>query len=242
MDLIPAFIANGFYKNRSEFIRRHVVYSRFSKFPKVERYLEIRKLVSLRDSILVTMHFKRHTVSNDINVICNFDKEKQRILMVDRWNIYDNEPIRDISQLCYLLRRLVNSDPDRLIKLKHIFDKRSKVVVFYNFDYELEILRNFAKSSFINFSEWNGHKHENILETDSWLYLVQYMAGAEGWNCIETNTIVFFSQNYSYRIMTQAAGRINRIDTSFTDLVIDLAIDKALKSKKKFNENRFTKL
>lgn len=250
MDLIPAFIANGFYKNRSEFIRRHVVYSRFSKFPKVERYLEIRRLVSLRDSILVTMHFKRHTICNDINVICNFDKEKQRILMVDRWNFYDSVPIRDISQLCYLLRRLVNSDPDRLIKLKHILDKHSKIVVFYNFDYELELLRNFAKNYFINFSEWNGHKHESILDTTSWLYLVQYMAGAEGWNCTETNTIVFFSQNYSYRIMTQAAGRINRIDTLFTDLyyytfmsnsVIDLAIDKALKSKKRFNENRFTK-
>ena len=44
------------------------------------------------------------------------------------------------------------------------------------------------------------------------------MSGAEGWNCIETNAIVFFSQNYSFRIMTQAAGRIDRLDTKFVDL------------------------
>ena len=251
MDLIPLFIANGFYKNRSEFIRRHVVYSRFSKFPKVERYLEIRRLIELRDSILVNMHFKRNTISHEINIICNFDKFKQKQILIDRWNIYENEPVRDASQLCYLLRKLVNSDPDRLIKLKELFDKHEKIVIFYNFNYELEILRKFAKENKIPYSEWNGHKHEQILETTEWLYLVQYTSGAEGWNCTQTNTIVFYSQNYSYRIMVQSAGRIDRLDTEYVDLyyykfisnsVIDLAIDKALKNKQTFNEHRFMRI
>jgi len=250
MDLIPVFIANGFYKNRSDFLRRHVVYSRFSKFPKVERYLEIPKLIRLRDSIMINMHFRKNTVSHETKILCAFDKEKQKQLMVDRWDFYNNLPIRDISQLCYLLRKLVNSDRDRLLKLKALFYEHKKIIVFYNFDYELEALRKFGQDNAITFSEWNGHKHEDIPKADSWLYFVQYMAGAEGWNCTETDTVIFFSQNYSYRIMTQAAGRIDRLDTPFIDLyyyifisnsIIDLAIDKALKNKQRFNENRFTK-
>ena len=250
MDLIPVFVANGFYKNRSDFLRQHVVYSRFSKFPKVERYLEITKLIRFRDSIMINMHFKKNTVSHETKVLCNFDKEKQRILMVDRWDIYNNVPIRDVSQLCYLLRKLVNSDKDRLIKLEEILERHNKIIIFYNFDYELEILRDFAKNIGIAFSEWNGHKHEDIPKFNNWLYAVQYMSGAEGWNCIQTDTVVFFSQNYSYRMMTQAAGRIDRLDTNYLDLyyytfvsnsVIDLSIEKAIKNKQRFNENRFAK-
>lgn len=251
MDLVPLFIANGFYKNRSEFLRRHVVYSRFSKFPKVERYLEVGRLIALRDSILINMHFKRNTISHEINVICNFSKEKQRQLMIDRWNIFDQEPVRDVSQLCYLLRKLINSDIDRLVKLNELYARHKKIVIFYNFNYELEILRKFSHDNKIPCSEWNGHKHEPIMETDSWLYLVQYASGAEGWNCTETDTIIFYSQNYSYRIMTQAAGRIDRLDTKYIDLyyykfisnsVIDLSIDKALKNKQTFNEHRFMRI
>ena len=251
MDLIPVFIANGFYKNRSDFSQRHIVYSRFSKFPKVERYLEIPRLIRLRDSIMVNMHFHRNTISHEFKIFCDFDKEKQRILMNDRWDIYNNAPIRDISQLCYLLRKLVNSDKDRLIKLKELLTFHDKIIIFYNFDYELGALRHFAKKIGLSYSEWNGHNHEDLPESKQWIYLVQYMAGAEGWNCIQTDTVLFFSQNYSYRIMTQAAGRIDRLDTPFRDLyyytflsnsVIDLAIDKALKNKQRFNENRFTKI
>lgn len=251
MDLVPLFIANGFYKNRSEFLRRHVVYSRFSKFPKVERYLEVSRLIALRDSILINMHFKRNTVSHEINVICDFSKEKQRQLITDRWNIFDQEPVRDVSQLCYLLRKLVNSDIDRLVKLNELYIRHKKMIIFYNFNYELEILRKFSHDNGIPCSEWNGHKHEPIMETDSWLYLVQYASGAEGWNCTETDTVVFYSQNYSYRIMTQAAGRIDRLDTKYIDLyyykfisnsIIDLSIDKALKNKQTFNEHRFMRI
>ena len=204
--------------------------------------------MELRDSILINMHFNRSTISHEIDMICNFDKEKQRQLIIDRWNIYDGLPVRDVSQLCYLLRKLVNSDIDRLVKLKEVYIRHRKIIIFYNFNYELEILRKFAQDNSIPYSEWNGHKHEPIQEANEWLYLVQYTSGAEGWNCTQTDTIVFYSQNYSYRIMAQAAGRINRIDTNFIDLyyykfisnsVIDLSIDKALKNKQNFNENRF---
>lgn len=249
MDYIPVFIANGFYKNRTEFISRHVVYSRFSKFPRVDHYVEVARLIRLRDSLLIPMHFERHTEQHHIYVNCEFDKDKQQRLWKDRWNIYENKPVTDISQLCFLLRQLVNSDDSRQWQLYQILQKHPKIIIFYNFNYELDILRRFASFEEIPYAEWNGHKHEPIPEGTSWIYLVQYTAGAEGWNAIETDTVLFYSHNYSYKIMIQAAGRIDRLNTPFTDLyyyhltsrsIIDTLIKKALANKQAFNERQLS--
>lgn len=249
LDYIPVMVANGFYKNRTEFLRRHVVFNHFSKFPKVDHYVEVQRLVKIRDAILVNMHFVRKTIRNQIEVVCDYDKEKTRRLMVDRWNVFEDQPVKDIAELCYLLRKLANSDVSRQEKVKDIFDKHQKVIVFYNFNYELEILEGFAKRNNIPYTQWNGHKHEDLLRDQShWLYLCQYTAASEAWNAIETDTIVFFSQNYSYKIMEQASGRIDRMNTPFENLYyyhllshspIDLAIQKALVKKQNFNESRF---
>ena len=59
---------------------------------------------------------------------------------------------------------------------------------------------------------------------------------------------MFFSQNYSFKVMEQAAGRIDRLNTPYTNLYyyhlktrsgIDLAISRALAEKKQFNETRY---
>lgn len=249
-DYIPVFIANGFYKNRTEFISEHIIYSRFSKYPKVDRYINLKRLIRLRDNILVYMDFERETISRHETIHTQYDLSKYKEVMRFRWDIYKNQPIQQASGLCYVLRRIVNEDPSRQIALLEIFEKHPKMIVFYNFDYELEILKNLYYGDETEIAEWNGHKHQPIPSTDSWVYLVQYTAGAEGWNCITTDTIVFYSQNYSYKIMEQASGRIDRLNTPFRDLYyyhlksrasIDLAISKALKEKKKFNERGFVK-
>ena len=249
MDYIPVMVANGFYKNRTEFLRRHVVFNHFSKFPKVDHYVEVQRLVKIRNAILVNMHFVRKTIRNEIDVVCDYDREKTRRLMIDRWNIYEDVPVKDISELCRLLRQLSNSDPSRLVKLGEITIKHPKVIIFYNFNFELAILEQFAKDNHIPYTQWNGHKHEDLLrDKPSWLYLCQYTAASEAWNAIETDTIVFFSQNYSYKIMEQASGRIDRMNTPFEMLYyyhfishspIDLAIRKALIQKQTFNESQF---
>lgn len=247
-DYIPVFIANGFYKNKTDFTRRHVVYSRFTKYPKIERYLEVGRLLKLRNQILVNMDYTKKTEPLSINVVVEYDKIKEKRLIKDRWNIFEDKPIKDASELCFLLRRLVNTDPSRILAIEKLVDKHPKVIIFYNFNYELALLRDMGKRLGIKTAEWNGHKHETIPKTKRWIYLVQYIAGAEGWNCIETNVIVFYSQNYSYRTMVQAAGRIDRLNTPFTELYyyhitttskIDLAIAKALKNKKNFNAKTF---
>lgn len=247
-DYIPVFVANGFYKNKTEFIGEHVVYSRFSKFPKIDKYIGTGKLLKHRNDILIDMDFKRPTISHHSDAYVKYDIEKYKTAMRTRWDPYKNEPIQQASGLCYVLRRIVNEDEARQVALLEIFENHPKLVIFYNFDYELDILKEICYGNKVEIAEWNGHKHQPIPTSKSWVYLVQYTAGCEGWNCITTDTIVFYSQNYSYKVMQQAAGRIDRLNTPFKDLYyyhlksrsgIDLAISKALSEKKQFNEKRW---
>lgn len=247
-DYIPVFIANGFYKNKTEFMREHAVFARFSKYPKIEKFINTGRLLRQRQMILVDMNFKRETVQHHEDIYVSYDIHTYKDVMKRRWDIWKDEPLVNASGLCYALRKIVNMDESRAVKLLELFETHQKMIVFYNFDYELEILKNLYYGEDVVVAEWNGHKHEPTPTACKWVYLVQYTAGAEGWNCITTDTIVFFSQNYSYKIMHQSAGRIDRLNTPFEDLYyyhlksrsgIDLAIAKALNSKKKFNESSF---
>lgn len=247
-DYIPVFIANGFYKNRTEFYDKHVVLDAFSKFPKIKMYINTDILENYRKKLLVTMDYKKKAVPKNTYITVNYNKELYDDIMKNLWDYEKECPIDSGSGLCSALRKVCNSDESRLLSIEHIYNQKEKVIIFYNYDYELDILRNWCKQNNINFSEWNGHKHEKIPDTDKWIYLVQYSAGAEGWNCIETDTIIFYSQNYSYKIMTQAAGRIDRLNTPFNELYyyhirssspIDKRIFSTVRRKKQFNEQAF---
>ena len=247
---IPVFIANGFYRNRGEFIDEHVVYSRFSKYPKIDKYINESKLYTLRNSILVYMSYKRPTVSHHEDVICGYDQKLYKEVMRSRWNIFENKPLVNAADLCLLLRKIVNSDESRQLEVLRLVKEHPKSIIFYNFDYELDILRSLDYGEGVKVAEWNGHEHQKIPDGDKWVYLVQYAAGCEGWNSTQTDTVIFYSQNYSYKVMVQASGRIDRLNTSYTHLYyyhlkspasIDIAISRALNSKKKFNENKFVK-
>lgn len=248
MDYIPVFVANGFYKNKTEFINEHVIYDYRMKFPKVDRYINTGRLLRLRNRILVDMEFERSTIIHHEDVFVDYDSRAYKDLFKYRWNNEKSEPIENASELCYEARKIVNSHPSRLNMVYDIALEKNRVIIFYNFDYELELLHQLFDESVFTVAEWNGHKHQPVPESTRWVYFVQYTAGSEAWNCITTDTIIFFSQNYSYKVMKQASGRINRLNTPYKDLYyyhlksrsgIDVAISKALKSKKKFNETRF---
>lgn len=251
-DYIPVFVANGFFKNRTEFLRRHAIFDRFAKYPKISRYIDVEKLILFRKKILVKMKDARSTVRHVMDIPVTYDKELYDLAFKNRWNPFLEEPIKDAGQLCHILRRIVNSDESRIESLIRLCEDHNRMIVFYNLDCELDILRSLKTDSRIDskfkFAEWNGHKHELIPDSQKWLYFVQYTAGAEGWNCTLTDTVIFFSLNYSYKIMEQASGRIDRINTTFKDLYyfrflstssIDKAILSALKNKQNFNELAF---
>ena len=246
MDYIPVFVANGFYRNRTDFKREHVVYSPFTKFPKIDRYLNVSRLVRLRNQILVEMPYERHSTRVIEKVPVEYDKDLMRKVLKERWYVYENRPCRNIAELFHVMRRVVNSHSSRLGSIHRLLNKHSRLIVFYNFDYELEILRTLSET--VTTSEWNGHKHEEIPKTERWIYLVQYTAGAEGWNCTDTDAMVFYSPPYSYKSWHQAPGRIDRLNTPYSRLyyyillsnsAIDLAIMKSLDGKHNFSESAY---
>lgn len=250
-DYIPVFIANGFFKNKTEFSRDHLIYDRFcTKYPRVTGYSNIGRLIRLRNRILIDMDVQRHTIQHHEDIFCEYDHIMHRTILKDRWNPFEQQPIRDAAEVCRLLRRLVNSSEDRQVKLLELLDDHPRAIIFYNFDFEREILLNLGYAEGTEIGEWSGHAHQPIPSGEQWVYLVQYTAGCEGWNSIRTDTVIFYSQSYSYRQTIQAAGRIDRMNTPYQDLYyyhlksrsgIDLAISRTLAQKKDFNENRYLK-
>lgn len=247
-DFWAVFVANGFYKNKTEFQREHIVYSRYTKYPQIERYLNTQRLERLRDRILIDMTVQRHTKPHHEDVYCTYDVPFYKEVFKKRWDPFKDEPVQQASSLCYVLRRIVNTDESRQVALLELLEDHPKAIIFYNFDYEREILLNLGYAEGTKIAEWSGHAHQPVPTGSKWVYLTQYTSGCEGWNCITCDTIIFYSQNYSYKVMTQAAGRIDRLNTKFIDLYyyhlksrsgIDLAISKALQEKKKFNESRW---
>lgn len=249
-DYIPVFLAHGFYKNRSDFLTRHAVYNRYAKYPKVDKWVGTKRLEQLRDSLLVDMPFARTTVRHEVNVTLPYDKALYKRVSKDRWNPWDDEPIQEIAKTVYLMRRVTYADRSRLDKLKELLAKHPRIIVFYNFDYELDILHELRGFPEWNVAEWNGHAHEPVPTSDRWVYLVQYSAGSEAWNCITSDTMVFYSQTYSHRMWEQAKGRIDRLNTPYVDLWyynfkstsgLELAIRSALSKKRRFTEAGFRK-
>ena len=256
-DYIAIFVANGFYRNRTEFLQEHAVYSRYIKY-KIERYLNEGKLNQYRNRLLIDMEFERETVPHFIDIPCNYDTRLYKETMRNRWDPYNDKPIEQAAGLCYILRRIVNSDETRVAALLEILEKTPRAIIFYSFDYELDILRHLFWDndgvesnplSGFEFAEYNGHIHQPIPKSNKWVYAVNYSSGAEGFNAITTDTIIFFSQTYSYKVFKQSCGRIDRLNTPYRDLYyyslkskssIDLAISRALKQKKDFNEKKFT--
>lgn len=247
-DYLPVFMANGFFRTKSEFNNEHVIFNPYMKYPKPMKYINVGRLIKYRNSILVRMPFVRDTVHEYFRIEVDYNLKKYKKVFKEHWDPYLNEPIREIAKMCYLLRRVCNEDQSRIEALYEIYLERRRVIVFYSFDYELELLRMFCESIGATYAEWNGHKHEEVPSTDAWIYLVNYASGAEGWNCITADTIVFYSQQYSYSTAIQAEGRIDRLNTPYKFLYyyklvshspIDFAIESALLSKKDFNENVF---
>ena len=248
-DYISVFVANGFYKNQTQFNAEHVIYNSYNKsYPEITGYVNTRKLERLRDRLLIDIPVEQHNERHEEVIDTEYDKYKYKDAQKRRWDIYKNEPMQSASDMCYVLRKIVNLDQDRLVKVLEVFEKHPKLIIFYNFDAEREELLNLYYGEDVAIGEWSGHAHTDIPDTDKWVYLVQYTAGAEGWNAIKTDTILFFSQTYSYKTLEQAMGRIDRRNTPFHDLYyyhlrshapIDLAITKALKTKKEFNVHKF---
>lgn len=250
LDYAPVFIANGFYRNITEFKHEHVVYKNFRNFPQIDRFVGVKRLEGLRDKVLVDIPYERETERHHVYCVADYSRERYKRVWKERWNEFEDCPVETASELCQLLRRIVSTDLSRRAELEAILARHDRMIIFYNYNYELEVLREILLEDGRETREWNGHRHDRLPEGEQWAYLVQYSAGAEGWNCTSTNVIVYWSMNYSYKIMEQSAGRIDRLNTEYRDLwyyyltskaPIDLRVKAAVAEKKTFSEAAFTR-
>ena len=250
IDFLPLFVARGWYRSRTDFIEKHVIWHFTGRYRTIRGYYGVRHLERLRAELVVEMPHVRHTTRHLVERPVLFDRDAFNTVWNRRWNIYEGCPIIDVAEKYRVARKVVNSDPSRLDEIVELGKRHPRMIIFYNFDYELDLLRTLMPRMDICIAEWNGHRHEDIPETERWLYLVQYQAGAEAWNCIETDTIVYYSLTYSHRLFEQSQGRIDRLDTPFDDLNyyllmsnsrIDKLIWRALVAKKNFHEGRNVK-
>lgn len=246
-DYGPVFVANGFYSGLTEFRDRHIIYNRWNRW-QIEKYLHEGILEKHRRDILVMMGCNRHTERHYRYIECAYDKALYKQIQKTHWNPWKEEPYSNAAGLCYGLRRVVSTHTDRVDAILDIMLDHERVIIFYNFPYEKEIIEDALSEVGIAYAEWNGQKHEPLPDWDRWAYLVQYGAGAEGWNCISSDCVIFYSQNYSYKIFEQCCGRIDRVNTPYKDLYyyilissapIDVAIRRCIRGKKKFNERNF---
>ena len=250
MEYMTVFIANGFYRNKTDFVDQHVEFDQWVKYPKIKNYHNVGKLMRYRQQILVPMHFERTTKRHRKFIPSAYNQELYDKIIKGRWNVFEEKPIENASEMTSCLRKIVATDEDRLFNARFLMDIHERLIIFYNYNYERDILIRLANELNKPYWEWNGHAHQEVPDRDEWLYLVQYTAGAEGWNCITTNTILFYSMNYSYKITEQAEGRIDRLNTKYKDLEyyfltsnsdIDKSVYKAIKTKEKFNESAWLK-
>lgn len=246
LDYAPVFIANGFYRNVTHFKREHVLYEPYRRYPKVRGYLNEQKLQILRNDMLVEMPYLKHTTRYVNWYDVGYDKKLYETVTKKRWNPFEDQPIKDVSEMFRLMRKVSNSHSSRLEAIHDLMKAHPRLIIFYNFDYELEILRTLG--DLVPCGEMNGHRKDPVPDTDKWVYLVQYVAGAEAWNCTKTDAMILYSLTYSYKNFVQAQGRIDRLDTPYDKLyyyvlvsntTIDKGIRNALAHKKSFNEKKF---
>lgn len=248
MDYLPVFMAHGFFRTRTEFMEDHVIFDRFAKYPKVKRYIGEAKLQRLRRSILVEMPVERHTTRERETVYCDYDRDLYKWVVKNRMDPWTEEPLRDAGGVCRILRKVVSDNDWRSEQAKRILSSNERVIVFYNYNYELDRILAVSESLGLPTAQWNGHRHDAIPAEPRWVYICQYTSAAEGWNCTSTDTVLFWSLNYSWRVTEQCEGRIDRLNTPYSRLKyyfleshssIDEAVRRSLSSKKVFNERAF---
>ena len=74
-DYIPVFIANGYYKNRTEFYDRHVVLKKCRDYWDIDYYVHEDRLEAIRNKILIEMEVSRKTIPHKILEYVDYDKE-----------------------------------------------------------------------------------------------------------------------------------------------------------------------
>lgn len=104
--------------------------------------------------------------------------------------------------------------PAKLEAFGDLLDGTSKrLVVFYNFDVELEGLTAELEKRYRSYGVLNGKAHDlsPFFDTDDGVALIQYQSGAMGVNMQQADTCVYFSPPLASSLFEQSKKRIHRV-------------------------------
>lgn len=258
------FILWGICKNKTEFYKRYVVMGR-------QRYgsIEFNTVVGYQNTELLKEHIKRRTSKkytvNDMVEMPDLIEQYIEFKCSSEYKKIKNDRIMEsngsiikldtISKLYSTLRQQANIT-DKLEYLEYIINSNEEdnVLIFYNFNYEKDMIINYLKSKkikvdyIINGVTKNYPIKENFELINNTVTLVQIQAGGTGIELTYINKVVYFSPTYSYQDYIQSIGRAYRNGQENKVLVykfkvlnsIETDIWECLERKEDFNERLYS--
>lgn len=244
-DYATVLIANGFVRNRTTWYDEYCVTKSQPFFHIVDhKNKDVIDMMIRRIFIKMDYQSDKKRIERVIPIQARSAGEEKEILMTHKAP-GAQMPFTTFAAAIAYVRMNCYDKSKKTEALRKIIEKHKKIIVFYNFLSEKLEIERAAIDANVTINFYNGQRHDPIPDTDEWVYGVQYNSGAEAWNCITTNAMVFYSPNYSYKTMEQAHGRIDRVNSPYeclyyymllNELNIDNKVMNALSSKKDFNE------
>lgn len=151
-----------------------------------------------------------------IDVRVDTSKEYKQFMKDSIITINDTELIGDTSltKLLYARQLCGMYSQDKLRAFSELLESTSdRLIVFYNFDYEYELLRHACELIERAYSTINGKAHDLYAyenEIDS-VTFCQYQAASMGLNLQKANKIIYFSPTLRCEHWMQSQKRIHRI-------------------------------
>ena len=189
----PMFRVVTGYKNVSELKAKLKEYG--AVFAKAEEVIKLPEKKFIKEYSTVSSDYKKFM--------------KDRVIKID-----DKELTGDSTLSKRLYARMLCSaySKDKIARLIDLVNSTSdRVIIFYNFNTELEVLRKVLFDrpiSIVNGQVKDLKEYEN---NDNSVTLIQYQAGAMGLNLQKANRIIYFSLPERSELFEQSKARICRI-------------------------------
>lgn len=153
---------------------------------------------------------------NFIDVKVDETKEYKKFKKTSIVTVEDTELVGDTTLTKLLYSRMLcgHFNKEKLSAFEDLLESTNdRLIVFYNFNSELERLKEICEKFDKPTSEVNGAKHDltNYNDCDNSVTLVQYQAGSMGINLQLSNKIIYFTPPLSSELFEQSKKRIHRI-------------------------------
>ncbi|WP_368076685.1 SNF2-related protein [Clostridium tyrobutyricum] len=137
--------------------------------------------------------------------------KKDRLITINNTELVGDT---SLTKMLYLRQLSSQYNKNKVNQLKDILEStEDRIIIFYNFNKELEIIKKLCEKLDKPISIINGAVKDldNFNQYNNSITLVQYQAGAMGHNLQKSNKIIYFSLPLQSELFEQSKKRIHRI-------------------------------